>query len=163
MSYTTPIDDYCDAWQADYTIIPNTQPNTSRKQFYTKVQVEFTYPVLAHEEDEEYEEDSLLLNNGVEGINHVMEFWIPENELVSNSSQSTISSMLSQVGVPLERQPFMIHRISDCAQKMASAVHNLGRKVLPMMVDISVVVDNGQYEEDDAEIRVLRQSMEGVE
>ncbi|KAG8378954.1 hypothetical protein BUALT_Bualt07G0038200 [Buddleja alternifolia] len=75
----------------------------------------------------------------VEGTD-ILAFWEPcpriEHE---NLPRGKISSMLSKAGVPLHKQEFMVDRISGRADEIANADYNKDKKVLPMIVSISVV------------------------
>ncbi|XP_027124396.1 uncharacterized protein [Coffea arabica] len=157
----TPSDDFCDAWQADHLEIPKTdQPAPSddgdddTQQFFIKFKVELIYPPdITLEDDEDY----VLVEFGLESSTSIHQFWAPCKRSDSeNLSWDEISTMLTRINVPLHKQPSMLHRISTSANHIANADHNRSKKVLPMMVSISILVDYSCYKQEDASTYVLR-------
>lgn len=69
--------------------------------------------------------------------------------------------MLSALQIPIDAQRKMAHRISDCARSMAKASHNVGSKVLPMIVRIDAA-DYVGADEVDVDDDVMRESAEGT-
>ncbi|KAA8542404.1 hypothetical protein F0562_023460 [Nyssa sinensis] len=129
------------AWEDSSSLIRNSPPKPYN-QFYIKIDAHFRYPL-----EVPLNEDDLLFN-GLDSITHAMEFWEPCDHLMyANTSWSVISDMLTSVRVPLGLQPFMIQRISACALSMATAAHNVGQKVLAMMVSIDCVLGEGLFQD----------------
>lgn len=156
----------CHAWTADTSIVPadtkilsDINANDDRSYFYIKTIVDLSTYLIEEEEDEIY--DPLV--RALEDRDHVEYFEIPAFELIDEStSWSTISNMLSAVQIPIDAQRKMAHRISDCARSMAKASHNVGSKVLPMIVRIDAA-DYVSADEVDVDDDVLRESVEGTE
>lgn len=68
--------------------------------------------------------------------------------------------MLSAVEIPIDVQPNMLDAINNCARSMAKNSHNVGSKVLPMIVSIDATNYVGA---DNVHVDVvLRESMEGT-
>ncbi|KAL2244259.1 UNVERIFIED_CONTAM: hypothetical protein Sindi_0543900 [Sesamum indicum] len=134
-----PVDDYCDAWQPENLRIPETinpAANYHRNldQFFIVLEVEKTYPLM--NDDEEEVLDQFV---EIEGSDFFT-FWASCPRLEhENLSKDTISGMLSRAGVPLHKQEYMVERISGRADEIANADCNKDRRVLPMLVSISVV------------------------
>ncbi|CAA0840016.1 Unknown protein [Striga hermonthica] len=133
-----PVDDYCDASQADNLQIP---PNsTDSDQFFIAIEVEVTQPsVESSEEEDDDDDDDCAPNLRVSDL-ETLGFWAPCPRTESdNLPESVISGMLSRAGVPLHKQKYMTDRISLRADEIASAARNKEARVLPMQVLISMV------------------------
>ncbi|KAG8379156.1 hypothetical protein BUALT_Bualt07G0058900 [Buddleja alternifolia] len=134
MDCSEPVDDYCEAWQADNLKVPEKIPSTDH--FFIAFQIERTYPLIMDINHEEEAEEEFVRVEGTD----ILAFWEPcpriEHE---NLPRGKISSMLSKAGVPLHKQEFMVDRISGRADEIANADYNKDKKVLPMIVSISVV------------------------
>lgn len=155
-----PVDDCCNVWLADNLNIPNDdQPAPSddhhHHQFFIQFEVEFLYPPALPLGDDL--EDYLLVEFDLESSTSIHQFWAPCKRYDHESlSWNVISTMLTRIRVPLHKQPFMLHRISTCADQIANADHNRTEKILPMMVSISIVVDYTCYGQEDASTFVMR-------
>ncbi|CAL5327143.1 unnamed protein product [Camellia sinensis] len=160
----SPIDHSCDAWQADNSIIPCNLvlPSDNRSYFYIKIFAEFS----THDLEDDEQEDGVFLINTLEIVEHEKPFFVPYDQLIdNNTSWSVISTMLSELQIPIHIQPYMVHRISDCAHSMSREDHNKGIRVLPMIVLINIEDyvdqnDDGDDDDDDEDDGVLRESME---
>ncbi|KAF7136042.1 hypothetical protein RHSIM_Rhsim08G0157800 [Rhododendron simsii] len=156
------------AWTADPSIVPadtkipsDINANDDRSYFYIKTIVDLSTYLI--EEEEEEDEIYGPLVRALEDREHVEYFEIPAFELIDEStSWSTISNMLSAVQIPIDAQRKMAHRISYCARSMAKASHNIGSKVLPMIVCIDAA-DYVGADEVDVDDNVMRESVEGTE
>ncbi|XP_059648107.1 E3 ubiquitin-protein ligase SGR9, amyloplastic-like [Cornus florida] len=143
MECDTPYDDSCAARLGDSSIIPMADPKPYT-QFYVDFQVRFTYPPSDFMDDDDDSEEDI---DCLESEWRSMQFWVPCDRMTchNNSTWSTISDMLCDLGVPLRVQPFMISRIIiPSAESMVK--QNLDKNVIPMVVSIDVV---GRPEEED--------------
>ncbi|KAI3456668.1 hypothetical protein Pfo_013331 [Paulownia fortunei] len=149
MDCLEPAADFCDAWQDKNLKIPKKLPTTDDLDlFFIEIQLEST---KEHEEKEEEEEEVAgeeegeeevagYLEVGLESDTVFLKFWQPCPRIESkNLPKERISSMLSEAGVPLHKQENMVDHISAVADEIANAAANKGKKVLPMVVMISVV------------------------
>ena len=167
MDYDTPIDHSCDAWEADQSIIPKISPKPY-DQFFIKINAQIASPVLLVDHDQYLQvgdEDYLLMLNEIAPTTttNTMEYWVPRDQLICNTtSWSTISVILTSVNVPIHVQPFMIHRISSRARSMARASHNVGKKVLPMIVSIHILDCVEEYSQEDVNVRVVPAAQSSV-
>ncbi|XP_027120557.1 E3 ubiquitin-protein ligase MPSR1-like [Coffea arabica] len=166
----TPVDDFCHAWEGSYLDIPRVELKPY-DQFYIQFKIEFTYVMAMEEEEQEEDDKPDYLSGNLQSINFCHQFWERCEKLSCNNlTWDTIHRMLSRLGVPTHKQPFMIQKISGCADEIASKVENRTRKVLPMIVSIGVVVDNtreehllAMRESREAELRISPASKEAVE
>nr|GMD03834.1 E3 ubiquitin-protein ligase CIP8-like [Ipomoea batatas]GMD43489.1 E3 ubiquitin-protein ligase CIP8-like [Ipomoea batatas] len=130
MECDTSIDDvYCAAWGAPYLRTPElVSPSSSsptHQHFYIRIVLEFLYP------------SALAV-----GVTKTEHFWAPCNRLDPEKlSPDAISGMLSDMGVPVGRQFFLLQKISACANEVAGAAHNKGENILPIIVSASVLLD----------------------
>ncbi|XP_059650554.1 RING-H2 finger protein ATL22-like [Cornus florida] len=158
------MDHSCDAWEGDSSIIPIAELPSPCRQFFMKFHVRFTYPPsdLTDDDGDDDSEDDF---DRLECHTRCMQFWVPCDRLIcddNNTSWSTISSMLCDLGIPLHVQPFMIHRILKSAESMVK--QNLReKKVLPMIVSIDVVACAEDEEEYTMELRQVPASDASVE
>ncbi|KAL9155896.1 hypothetical protein ABFS82_09G036400 [Erythranthe guttata] len=137
MDCGVPVDDYCNARQDNNLEIPENIYSTDH--FFIVFEVDTTYPRSFYynnnqEEDEDIEEDEFVR------VENKDSFWVrcPRTKH-ENLSRDTISDMLSQAGVPVHKQDFMVDAISDCADEIANSAFNDGVRVLPMLVSVSTV------------------------
>ncbi|CAI9772457.1 unnamed protein product [Fraxinus pennsylvanica] len=136
---TPPLDDYCRAWQAYDLDVPRIGPGEEGDHFLIQVHMEKTYFPLEEEEDDEEKPDYLL---DYDCYTNILTFWEPCGRLECNNLPSNrISYILCEVGVPLHRQGFMLDRISDEADEIANAPFNKYKKILSMIVSISIVAE----------------------
>nr|GLL37054.1 uncharacterized RING finger protein P4H10.07-like [Ipomoea trifida] len=148
MECDTPIDDvYCAAWGAPYLRTPElVSPSSSsptHQHFYIRIVLEFLYPsALAVVMEDDDDDDEGFDENWLEGVTKTEHFWAPCNRLDPEKlSPDAISAMLSDMGVPLGRQFFLLQKISACANEVAAAAHNNGENILPIIVSASVLLD----------------------
>lgn len=135
MDCSVPVDDLCSASQADDLPIPEESPSdTDSDQFFIVFEVETIYP----REDEEDEDEEVVEDFSAESDSFT--FWAPcPRTERDNLSKEKISDMLSMAGVPLHKQDTMVDTISGRADEIANGPRNKGRKVLPMLVSVSLV------------------------
>ncbi|KAI5683677.1 hypothetical protein M9H77_04905 [Catharanthus roseus] len=139
-------DDSCEAFQADDIKIPERKLSEDDHQFYIAFQVKFSYPPAYQLEDED---DYMVVISGLESASFSGDLWAKCKFLESgNLSWNEISKKLSNFRIPLHKQPFMVHRISACADEIARKDYNKIRKILPIFVSINVVVDYEVCEQD---------------
>ncbi|GFP99362.1 hypothetical protein PHJA_002654100 [Phtheirospermum japonicum] len=122
-----PVDDYCDAWQSDNLEIPQNTPNLNFNfdQFFIALELEITCPLMEDDCEEDEQKET---------------FWAPCPRIErENLPKDKISSMLSSAGVPMHKQRFMVDRISSRADEIANAAHNENKRILPMVISISIV------------------------
>lgn len=133
MDCSVPVDDLCQAWQADNLRIPKETPSdTVSDQFFILFQVETIYP---HEDEEE----ELVVEDFL-AVSESYTFWAPcPRTERDNLPEEKISDMLSMAGVPLHKQDVMMHTISSRADDIANEPDNKGRRVLPMLVSVSLI------------------------
>ncbi|KAL9155893.1 hypothetical protein ABFS82_09G036100 [Erythranthe guttata] len=138
MDCDVPVDDYCNARQDNNLEIPENIHSTDH--FFIVFEVDTTYPRSFYynnnqeEEEDDFEEDEFVRVESKDS------FWVrcPRTEH-ENLSRDTISDMLTQAGVPIHKQDFMVDAISDCADEIANSAFNDGVRVLPMLVSVSTV------------------------
>lgn len=137
MNFQTPVDDYCRAWQAFDLDVPKIKPSEDGDHFFIEVHMEKTYFSLDEEDDDEEKPDYLL---DYDCDSSISTFWEPCGRIEhDNLPLNRISKILSEVGVPLHRQGFMMDQISDEADEIANAPFNKNKKILSMIVSISIV------------------------
>ncbi|KAL7139206.1 hypothetical protein ABFS83_09G035000 [Erythranthe nasuta] len=144
MDCGVPVDDYCNARQDNNLEIPENIHSTDH--FFIVFEVDTTYPNNNNnqEEEEDFEEDEFVRVESKDS------FWVrcPRTGH-ENLSRDTISDMLTQAGVPIHKQDFMVDAISDCADEIANSAFNDGVRVLPMLVSVSTVACFCYYEDED--------------
>ncbi|KAL3528352.1 hypothetical protein ACH5RR_007674 [Cinchona calisaya] len=165
------VDDCCNAWQADHLNISHINQyeapssdddgddnHQDHDQFFIKFEVEFLYPPALPLEDDSLEDYVLVLECNLKSSTSFHHFWLPCKRFNPENSLSwdDISTILTRIRVPLHKQPFMLHRISSCANEIANADNNRGKKILPMMVSVSVLVDYCYYYQEDESTIVMR-------
>ncbi|CAI9759484.1 unnamed protein product [Fraxinus pennsylvanica] len=138
MNFQTPVDDYCRAWQAFDLDVPKIKPSNDGDHFFIEVHMEKTYFPLEEEEDDDELNPDYLLDYDCD--TSISPFWEPCGRVEHNNLPlNRISKILCEVGVPLHRQGFMMHRISEEADEIANAPFNKNKKILSMIVSISIV------------------------
>ncbi|KAL9155894.1 hypothetical protein ABFS82_09G036200 [Erythranthe guttata] len=129
MDCSVPVDDLCEATQYEKLEIP--ERISTIDEFFILVKVDTVFPT---EHEQQQEEFARIENTGF------LNFWAPCRRIEEgNLSDDVISDMLSTAGVPTHKQESMVEKISNCANEMANAAYNKGRRVLPMLVSVSIV------------------------
>jgi hypothetical protein len=129
-------ENYCCAWPLDI-VMPEDDDNASSDVDFV-VEMEASHTYVPHSMLEDDSGDLQLFDN-LESETFRKSFRVKRDAILhETTSTSTVSDMLFEVGVPLENQEFMVHRILDCANDMARQKRYAGRKVLRMRVRAEV-------------------------